>query len=239
MCPDPQILSIYVDGELPSPWNEKMESHLKKCPACMEKYGNFKHLHELFKKDTTVKRRYIERIVDKPEGESVYTEDELRESKDRVWSRIAEKQKSPDSLRAVKSGSHVWGRRFSLPMPAAAAAAAAILIAFAAVLMVRGETFFQNGIAGKKPELPDTSEKVNFILASDEEMPGIIPASNIDGVLQYLNSDGAEIIILKLPESRNFSRTGEPAIIRAADYQKNESRSDTHQNGAPRRTLQK
>jgi len=230
MCPDPQILSIYVDGELPSPWKEKMESHFKKCPDCMAKYKNFKHLHELFKKDTTATRRYIERIVDKPEGERSYTEDELRESKDRVWSSIEAKQKAgASSSRSPGGSSRIWRRRLSLPLPAAAAAA--ILIAFVTYLLISGQTFFHNGIAGKKA---DTSEKVNFILAADEEMPDIIPASNIDGVLQYLNSDGAEIIILKLPESRNFARTGEPAIIRAADYQKNEFRNDT-----PRRSSRK
>jgi hypothetical protein len=226
MCPDPQILSIYVDGELPSPWKEKMESHLKKCPDCMEKYGNFKHLHELFKKDTTIRRRYIERIVDGPAEEPTYTEDELRTSKDRVWDKIEAKQKATDRSRAAGS-SHVWKRRLSIPLPAAAAAA--VVIALVTYLFISGQTFFQNGIAGKKA---DTNEKVNFILAADEEMPDIIPASNIDGVLQYLNSDGAEIIILKLPESRNFSRTGEPAIIRAADYQKNESQ----RNDTPRRS---
>ena len=218
MCPDPQILSIYVDGELPSPWKEKMEAHLKKCSSCREKYGNFRHLHELFRKDTTVKRRYVERIVDEPEEERTYSEDELRESKNRVWNNIEAKQ---------KTRIRVWRRRLSVPLPAAAAAAA--VIALVTVLWIRGETFFQGGIAGIKTDQP---EKVNFILAADEEIPDIIPVSNIDGVLQYLNSDGAEIIILKLPESRNFSRTGEPAIIRAADYQKIESQK----NGVPRRS---
>jgi len=231
MCPDPQILSIYVDGELPSPWKEKMEAHLKKCPACRDKYGNFKHLHELFKKDTTVRRRYVERVVDRPENEPSYTEDDLRESKDRVWDKIEEKQKSSKHLRTGSGGdSRVWKRRLSIPVPAAAAAA--IVVALVTYLFISGQTFFQNGIAGNKP---DASDKVNFILAADEEMPGIIPASNIDGVLQYLNSDGAEIIILKLPESRNFSRTGEPEIIRAADYQKHE----TQRNGVPGRSPRK
>jgi len=236
MCPDPQILSIYVDGELPSPWKEKMEAHLKKCPACMDKYRNFKHLHELFKKDTTVKRRYVERVVDGPAEEPTYTEDDLREPKNRVWDKIEAKQKlSVHSRTAGYNGdSRVWKRKLSIPLPAVAAAA--VIIAAVTVLWIRGDTFFHNGFAGKKP---DASDKVNFILAADEEMPGIIPASNIDGVLQYLNSDGAEIIILKLPESRNFSRTGEPEIIRAADYQKNDFRNDTQRDRVPGRTPRK
>jgi hypothetical protein len=41
----------------------------------------------------------------------------------------------------------------------------------------------------------------------------------MENVLQYLSSrDNGEIIILRLPESRNFVNYGEPAIIKAADY---------------------
>jgi hypothetical protein len=36
MCPDNQILSIYFDGELDSPWKEKFESHLENCASCQE-----------------------------------------------------------------------------------------------------------------------------------------------------------------------------------------------------------
>ncbi|MCL2229923.1 MAG: hypothetical protein FWC01_02410 [Treponema sp.] len=206
MCPDPQILSIHVDGELPSPWNEKMESHLKSCPECREKFENFKRLHELFKKDNTVKRRYVERVVDEPAGERVYTEDEMRE---RVWNRI--KKQRPQKPR-------VWRRRLSIPLPAAAAAA--IIIALVAGLWIRGETFFQKGF----PNRQDAAALTEFNFTVDEEIPNLIPASDLNGVIQYLSSDGAEIIILRLPESSNFSRIGEPAIVRAADYQKDAPR---------------
>jgi anti-sigma factor RsiW len=41
MCPDRQILSVYLDEELPSPWKEKMEAHVSSCAECqavLEKY---------------------------------------------------------------------------------------------------------------------------------------------------------------------------------------------------------
>ena len=34
MCPDSQIISLYYDEELPSPWKEKMEAHLEACASC-------------------------------------------------------------------------------------------------------------------------------------------------------------------------------------------------------------
>jgi len=209
MCPDPQLLSIYVDGELPSPWKEKLEAHLKGCPLCREKLENFKQLHSLFKKDTTVKRTYVERVVDEPAEERTYTEEEMQEAQKRVWNKI-------EARKRLKS--RVWRRRFSIPLPVAAAAA--VVLALITVIWFRSETFLQSGIAKQT----DSSEKVNFILAAEDEMPGIIPVADINGVLQYLASDGSDIIILRLPESRNFSMTGEPAIIRAADYQRETSR---------------
>ncbi|MCL2197131.1 MAG: zf-HC2 domain-containing protein [Treponema sp.] len=207
MCPDQQLLSIYVDGELPSPWKEKMESHLKVCPVCREKLESFKQLHELFKKDNTEKRTYVERIVDEPEEERTYTEEEMQEAKERIWKNI-------ESKRNFKPRSRLWRRRVSIPLPAAAAAA--VILALVAMLWLRSGQVSTNAIAGRQPD-----DKINFILAAEDEIPGIMPvSSDLSGVLQYLGADGSDIIILKLPESRNFSRAGEPSIIRAADYQR-------------------
>jgi len=192
MCPDPQLLSIYVDGELPSPWNEKMDSHLKDCPACREKADNFKQLRELFNKDTSAKK---------------INEAEIQASKEKIWRNI-------EAKRRFTPYSGVWRRKISISIPAAAAAA--IIIALITMFISSGGQILNNGFAGKKAN-PD--EKSNIILAAEEEIPGIIPAAtDLNGVLQYLGADGSDIIILRLPENRNFSRAGEPAIIRAADY---------------------
>jgi anti-sigma factor RsiW len=44
MCPDRQILSVYLDGELPSPWKEEMETHLTRCPECRAKLEQYRRL---------------------------------------------------------------------------------------------------------------------------------------------------------------------------------------------------
>ncbi|MCL2441163.1 MAG: zf-HC2 domain-containing protein [Treponema sp.] len=208
MCPDKQLLSIYVDGELPSPWKEKIEVHINNCPICREMYDNFRHLHELFKKDTTVTRTYVERITDESapgKGEErTYTEEEMQQTKERIWNNINEKR---------KYRSRMWNRRLSIPLPAAAAAA--VVIALVTGLWIRGETFLQTGFAARQAE----AERVDFILAAEENIP-IMPTADINGVLQFLTPDGTDIIILRLPESSNFSRTGDPAILRAADYRR-------------------
>jgi len=193
MCPDPQLLSIYVDGELPSPWNEKMDVHLKDCPACREKLESFKKLRELIAKELPAKE---------------INETEIQTSKEKIWRNIEAKR------RFAPHPAKVWQRRISISIPAAAAAA--IIIALITIFISGGGQILNNGFAGKKA---NHDERSNIILAAEEEIPGIIPAAtDLNDVLQYLGADSSDIIILRLPESRNFSRAGEPAIIRAADY---------------------
>jgi hypothetical protein len=103
----------------------------------------------------------------------------------------------------------IWNYRLSIPLPAVAAAAA-IILTIAALMYIRGGN----------PQPSDSAARSNFILASEEEeLPSIIPAAqDMNGLLQLLGSDGTDVMIIRLPESRNFARSGEPAIIRAADY---------------------
>lgn len=204
MCPDPQLLSIYMDGELPSPWKEKMEAHLAECSACTGKYKDFRHLQQMFKKNTHQSRIYVESaetLKSSGETEQPLPEQEFIESaKEKVWRKMKSRQHY--------SRRSVWRYRLSFPLPAVAAAA---------VILVILTVMF---ILGGNMRLNDSASRSNFILASEEEeMPSFIPAAaDMNGLLQLLDSDGTEVIILRLPESRNFSRSGEPAIIRAADY---------------------
>ena len=181
VCPDRQLLSVYVDGELPSPWKEKMEAHIAGCPACAQRLEAYRRVSL---------------------GKATVAG--LEPAQERVW------QKLEAAIgRTVLNRTAAWRRNISIPLPAAAAAAAAAIVlmaalAFLVVLRVTG-----------------TEEMSGIIFASDAELdaPGMIPASDMEDVLQYLGSrDSGEIIILRLPESRNFVNYGEPAIIKAADY---------------------
>jgi anti-sigma factor RsiW len=231
MCPDPQLLSIYMDGELPSPWKEKMDSHLSECPECMEKFKNFKHVQELFKKDTTQKRTIVESFGHVSEEFS--SEQELMEaSMKRVWQKLEEQSKGTYRVRssgvrsygarlqlrpAVRKTENLWKHRLSIPMPVAAAAAAVIIVALGITVFLRSGSVNNNTFASTPPHV-EPAGKTNFAISSEEEVTGVIPTGNINDVLQYLTSNGTDIIILQLPENSNFSRAGEPAIIKAADY---------------------
>jgi hypothetical protein len=177
MCPDRQILSVYVDQELPSPWKEKLEAHLAECSDCRERLAGYRRAFP---------------------GPGFAVEEAAKE---RVWLNVARfGVGTPVRPRAEKW----WTRSISLPLPVAAAAAAAILVFALAVLTLR------------KPAVePDTAVAAGMEL----DVQGIVPVSDMNGVIQYLGGeDTADIVIIRLPESRRFMSSGEPAIIKAADY---------------------
>jgi anti-sigma factor RsiW len=183
MCPDRQLLSVYLDGELPSPWKEKMETHLGRCPQCGERLETY--------------RRLFAPLSAPPENVA----------KERVW-RALEAGVRSGIYGGPRRYAAVWRRSVSIPLPAAAAVAVVIIAALAALWVRR---------PAENTALP------NMIVASEENLaPGVVPVSDMNGVLQYLGAgDSGDILILRLPESRSFTSSGEPAIIRAADYARN------------------
>ena len=46
MCPDRDLVSAYVDGEVPSPWRERLEEHLASCPNCAALAASYAALGE-------------------------------------------------------------------------------------------------------------------------------------------------------------------------------------------------
>jgi len=215
MCPDVQILSIYRDEELPSPWKEKLESHLNECSCCRKKLDAFGKLTE------------------KPASD----EQEIIESvKNRVWRNLqSRKQFQPRIVKNDNSSnsSRIWQKKLSIPLPAAAAAA--VIITLITVMWLRGGENNNSGFAQQQ----NPYDRTGFMLAAeDDDIPGIMPVSDINGVLQYLDSSGSEIIILRLPENKSFSRTGEPAILRAADFQQSELGDGSRNRGTRSRRQQ-
>jgi len=189
ICPDRQLLSVYFDGEMPSPWKEKMEAHIAGCPRCA---GQLE----------------IYRRISRTAAGDVLAGGAVEAVKEQVWRKLEQRTGTaaglPEAWPTAVRGRAVWRRRISVPLPAAAAIALFIVLAFVMALKVTGPV-----------------ENPGMILASETEFdaPDIIPATDMENVLQYLGSrDNGEIIIVRLPESRNFVNYGEPAIVKAADY---------------------
>ncbi len=64
-CPDTDLYSAYVDGEIPSPWKEKLEEHLSTCEKCRLIEQKYRHLHETVlkteKEDSDVSTEFLEK----------------------------------------------------------------------------------------------------------------------------------------------------------------------------------
>jgi len=200
MCPDRQIISLYFDRELPSPWKEKMAAHLESCQLCWAVLAGYRNLGAK---------------LGKLQDQAVET------AQDRVWKKITAPEliiagkpgrfSSEKTLsRRLKSAKKVWNRRVTLPLPAAAAAALAVFIAFFAVFGIRG---------GNQPQhlAPHPMAAMSIDIGFDDY--AMIPIHDMTDVIRYLSvQDTADFMIIRLPEHRNFSRVGQPTLINAADY---------------------
>lgn len=188
MCPDRQLLSLYLDGELPSPWKEKMETHILNCQDCQAVLARYRGIGTALKKSGS---------MDAP-GENIQA------AQDRVWKKLTAPPLIITDGKRPQGAKKIWNRTITLPLPAATAAAVLIVIVFLALM----------GISGKsQPAAQD-------LMARIVDDQGMVPMQDMNGVLQYLSSqdDGGDFMVIRLPESKRFSRVGEPALINAADY---------------------
>jgi hypothetical protein len=197
VCPDHQLLSVYFDGELPSPWKEKMESHLAVCPHCAKQLQTYQNMRLAACEEETA----------------------LVSAKERVWQKLEQGNDSADGgsaddnavknwRRSYPGNGAVWRRRISIPIPVAAAA----------VVMMGVLAFFMGIRVMGAPENPGMAGGMTFASEAEFDMPGIISASDMENLMQFFdNRDTSDTIILHLPEFSGFDY-GEPAILTAADY---------------------
>jgi hypothetical protein len=210
MCPDRQLLSVYLDGELPSPWKEKMESHLASCPFCRGTVETWKRISGAMRmeEDSGPRERVWERICRHIE--------DAKESNLSGGERAFQGLEDPSATgrpRGLRGAESLWRRRVSLPFPAIAALGAAA----AAMALILGSVLLKPSV--RPPLIPSTAISSLETAGIDMELNSIRPVSDVSGVLQYLESmDSDDIVIIRLPESRSFQSAGEPKMLRAADY---------------------
>jgi hypothetical protein len=195
MCPDRQLISLYCDGELPSPWKEKLEAHLESCAECRNILAGYQNLDGYLRD---------------------FSRENTREAEERVWKKLAfhDLPENTAASRTQRGRRKVWSRTVTLPLPAAAAAVL-LIIGFLA-FMVRGNA--------NRP-LPAAQDSVAAATNIGFDEQGMLDIQNMNDVLQYLSrqDDNIEFMIIRIPESWNFSRSGVPALINAADYSRRRS----------------
>jgi hypothetical protein len=95
----------------------------------------------------------------------------------------------------------------AVPLPAVIAATALLVATF--TLAITSYT------TKNTPPAIDTVAAAGISL----DMQEIVPAADMNSFLQYLGSeDSTDFMIIRLPETRSFSNSGQPTIIKASDY---------------------
>ena len=182
-----------------------MEAHLESCGECRAALARYGKIGECFR--------------DLPEKT-------VEAARERVWEKIAARGfpevQTPEKMPAKRGVPirQVLYRRVTLPLPAVAAAAI-VVVAFFALIGIRGigRPSTQAPIAAV---VPDYIQNIPAVMPDYMQLFGDdqgFPSQDMAGVLQYLSSqDYGDFMVIRLPESRTFSRIGEPALINAADY---------------------
>jgi anti-sigma factor RsiW len=198
VCPDRQLLSVYFDGELPSPWKEKLESHVAVCPHCARQLQIYQGLS----------------LSSSSEDKASAEDTTLASAKERVWQKleqgtVEESPATPDRTRIYPGNRAVWRRRISIPIPAAAAAVVLMgVLAFLMGIRVTGTPVNSGMVPG-----------MTFASEAEFDVPGVISASDMENLMRFFdNGDTSDTLVLRLPEVPGFESYGEPAILTAADY---------------------
>ncbi len=111
MCPDSELLSAWIDGEVPSPWRENIDKHIGACAACSASVASMRRVQGMLSADSAV------------------NDAAALGAKDRVAARLSAMPWSR-SLEVRP----LWFRRYALPLPAIAAAAVVLVtLSFALV----------------------------------------------------------------------------------------------------------
>ena len=200
MCPDESLLSAYIDGEVPSPWKEKLESHVVECPKCAVRVSEFRKL------DARLQQ------LESPDAEAELTMARARIQADlRFDIADAEKSKIVSVLPGALATEHLdtryerkarrnGSRRAVLSMPVLAASV--LVLIFAAGLVVGGKV-----LVNKKPQ--------SIASASGTIQVG---SGSMDSINQYWSSlKSDQGVTITMPSEVSFEPIGDPVIMTYID----------------------
>ena len=211
MCPDRDLISAYVDGEVPSPWRERLEEHLASCADCAAVVDGYRELGERLRAAPVGIAPAASRLASAGADVAAAEAAAVERGRERLEGmllaaadRVADSARFPP--RAV-ARSHVSQRRvrlgrrslkMSFPLAAAAALFAVLLGGAGALVAFR----------------PARGASVPAVATSELVSPQAQNAS-MEDLLRYLDSrDGQVTLTIKLPSGTTFSSPGKPVIMR-------------------------
>ena len=171
MCPDHQVMSVYFDGELDSPWKEKFERHLAECPSCRKHLESYRITRLCLKEASLVNAN--------PTDEAVMG------AMERVWEQTGYVIR-PQHSNVRRQIRRFWSGSLTIPVPVAAAAGLIMAIAFAAIIGFR-----QPVKVAEPPQLAG--------MEMQEMIPASVDMASFFQYLSTDNS--ADMVIIRLPET--------------------------------------
>jgi len=225
-CPDLDLYSAYADGEVPSPWKEKLEAHLSTCQKCRARVEQYKKLKTLIRSNN--------RDLSGTELESSFARVSMRRAALCTGKESGRERSRPEWI-------HISVR---LPLPALAAVILAAVFLPTVVILANASRMQSQVMqyASKLPELQsrvglNTSLRTNNQSVYSSDLPEqSIPVEltgtnrNVFTMIQYARqfatdrdpfSPNGEIIIIKLPGLTRFSNSGEQSFATGTTLQKN------------------
>jgi len=210
MCYKENTLSAFVDGELNPVVSGEIEAHLQVCKNCRSLVNSYRALGEVFGGD-----------------DDKFSAEVFTKSRRNVWQRLQLQVR-----REEKSvGLPFWQRRLLIPAPLAAGVLLFFSFAFFAVLMYPGKSLHdgpevlisqqagENSLNGESPFRMETSGGIES---------GTVPQATtqqLEELVRFLSVQGAAIELkIELPGSSHFEVIGEPQLIRASDYRREQDR---------------
>jgi anti-sigma factor RsiW len=186
MCPDRELLSAYFDGEVPSPWRERIAEHLASCAPCASVVAGYEELARALKAEDAV-------------GEA--------QAVARGRARLEGLLAAPALQSAASPEPSPWKRSVRLPLPAAAAAVLIALAAGGAAAALALGPSRQGGAV-----VAASSAAATPAIAS----PGVQPSSMDELLRYIDAHAAQVTITMNLPTGTRFDESGEPVIIRAS-----------------------
>lgn len=188
MCPEPGLISSWVDGEVPSPWKERLQAHLEVCPSCSARAKAYQGLSGALGLDGA-EAAALARIETRLGA--------------RLASRLDSSLEAADGLSpATHPGSPLWRRGLVVPLPLAAVAALAIVFLLgltATSLMGRSRPAVQS-------------------LAATELVPQSTSSGSMEALVHYLEAQNAQVnLTIQLPSGATFSSSGKPVVMKAEE----------------------
>ena len=188
MCPDRELLSVWVDGEIPSPWRETIDRHVGACPGCAAVVASMRETKALFSAD----------IASMDEATCA--------AKTRLQERLESSLPSRQTVHSngFRSGAGaLWLHKFSVPFPAAAAAALVLaVLGFSLLASGRRNADLQVAVRRAFEATP--------VATSGMGIESIIEYVSSQNTPFSIN--------INLPAEAFGGTAGEPFIVREADY---------------------